>query len=220
MWHRRERIVEIVDSDQSTLSKRRSNPYTTVVAAANRIVVIDPSSAAASSLSRCSNPSEGGNRQIPSAGLSSPLSPPYSQSGDGGSRDFGHRQIDCARPSLGQSLVQLTILLVGAAISSHHLRPHQPLRGTDIVQDEWLQRPLQHKPLRLSHDSSSEPDQRGPRQVRIIRRAYRDRLTSAANPPAPSRRAPGNTWPAPDTSAPPPHTSRKPHCDKKHAPPA
>jgi hypothetical protein len=44
-------------------------------------------------------------------------------------------------------------------------------------------------------------------------------LTSAANPPAPSHHARGNTWPALDTSAPRPHTWRKPRCDRKHVPP-
>src|SRR5256885_8258653 len=46
------------------------------------------------------------------------------------------------------------------------------------------------------------------------------RTTAAASPPAPSHRARGSTWPALDTSAPLPHTSRRPHCGKTHAPPA
>jgi len=45
-------------------------------------------------------------------------------------------------------------------------------------------------------------------------------ITAAANPPALSHHAPENTWPVPDTSAPPPHTSHKPRCDRKHDPPA
>ncbi len=47
-----------------------------------------------------------------------------------------------------------------------------------------------------------------------------DKFTSAANPPAPSHRARENTWPAPDTSAPPPHTSHRPRFGRKHAPQA
>jgi hypothetical protein len=43
------------------------------------------------------------------------------------------------------------------------------------------------------------------------------RPTSAASPPAPLRHARGNTWPAPDASAPPPRTSRRRRCGKKRA---
>src|SRR5438309_4523472 len=49
---------------------------------------------------------------------------------------------------LGEFLVQLTILFVGAAIGSHHLRPYQALRRDHIVQ-VMFQRPFQYKPLRL-----------------------------------------------------------------------
>ena len=45
-------------------------------------------------------------------------------------------------------------------------------------------------------------------------------LTSAANPPAPSHRVRENTWPARDTSAPRPHTSRRPRCGRKRGRPA
>jgi len=44
--------------------------------------------------------------------------------------------------------VQLTILFVGATIGGHHLRPYHALRRDDVVQ-VMLQRPLQHKALRL-----------------------------------------------------------------------
>jgi hypothetical protein len=65
------------------------------------------------------------------------------------SEDCRHEWNSCpSRSCLGQRSIQLMILFVGAAIGSHHLRPHHPLRGDDIVQ-VMLQRPLQNEPLRL-----------------------------------------------------------------------
>lgn len=48
-----------------------------------------------------------------------------------------------------QPLIELAMLLVGAAIGRHHLGPHHTLRGNDVVQIVF-ESPLQHKPLRLS----------------------------------------------------------------------
>src|ERR1019366_7803869 len=70
------------------------------------------------------------------------------QSGDGGSRSLQPPSGRRARPLLGKPLVQLTILLVGAAIGGHHLRPYHALRRDHVVQ-VMLQRPFQHEPLRL-----------------------------------------------------------------------
>src|ERR1700678_1393536 len=44
--------------------------------------------------------------------------------------------------------------------------------------------------------------------------------TSAASPRAPSHHARENTSPAPDTSAPRPHTLHRPRCGRKHVRPA